>query len=536
MSSEEAPNVVLVGFMGTGKSSLGRRLAARLQRPFLDLDDEVVARAGKPIPRIFAEDGEPAFRALESAAVSAAAARRGQVLATGGGVLLAPQNRRALLARGRLICLRASPATIARRLAGDTGRPLLGADEAAIAARLAERAPAYDLVLEQLDTDGLSPDQALDALCALLERPAPRELWVDVPGRPYPIALGAGLLSAAGRLLRARLGPRRLALISHPALLERYGGPLRASLEAAGFTVTAASFPAGEEHKTLATVSGLYDALLAAGLDRSAAVVALGGGVAGDVAGFVAATFLRGVPFVQVPTSLLAMVDASVGGKTGVDLPQGKNLVGAFKQPELVLIDPALLETLPDRELRSGLAEVVKHGMIAAPALLARLEAGPGATAGGPVIDAALLADAVAVKAAIVAEDPLERGRRAVLNLGHTFGHAFERVSAYRIRHGEAVALGCLAATCLATSLGLCDAALLPRLRASWRHLGLPVTISGYDPDALVDAMATDKKRAHGRLRVILPRALGDVDVFDAPGRTELRGAFESVLVQAERG
>jgi 3-dehydroquinate synthase len=275
-------------------------------------------------------------------------------------------------------------------------------------------------------------------------------------------------------------------------------------------------------------VAGLYDAFVTAGLDRRSPVIALGGGVVGDVAGFAAASYLRGVPFVQAPTSLLAMVDASVGGKTGVDLPQGKNLVGAFKQPALVAIDLETLKTLPSDEFRSGLAEIVKHGIIGDPGLFEAMEGRRGEVSspaptreptpeGGvppPLQLPDLVARAVRVKAAVVQEDPFEQGRRAVLNLGHTFGHAFETLSGYRLRHGEAVSIGLAAATRLAARLALCDAALVERVEILLGRLDLPTRAPGFDPSQVLAAMATDKKRIGSRLRFVLPRAIGDVDVF----------------------
>ena len=301
--------------------------------------------------------------------------------------------------------------------------------------------------------------------------------------------------------------------------------------------------PDGEAHKTLGTAAGLYDAFVAAGLDRRSPVIALGGGVVGDVAGFAAASYLRGVPFVQVPTSLLAMVDASVGGKTGVDLPQGKNLVGAFKQPALVAIDPETLKTLPSDEFRSGLAEVVKAGMIGDPALFAAMEgrrgevsspaptSAPTATGGNtptggvspPLRLPDLIARAVQVKVAVVQEDPFEQGRRAVLNLGHTFGHAFETLSGYRLRHGEAVSIGLAGATRLAARLELCEPDLVGRVETLLGRLGLPIRAHGFASSQVLAAMGADKKRVGGRLRFVLPRAIGDVDLFgDVPDEAVL--------------
>ena len=251
----------------------------------------------------------------------------------------------------------------------------------------------------------------------------------------------------------------------------------------------------------------------------------VGGGVIGDMAGFAAATYLRGVPFVQAPTTLLAMVDASVGGKTGVDLPQGKNLVGAFKQPAAVLMDVATFATLPGDEFRSGLAEVVKHGIIGAPQLFVQLEEE------GPTSLLHLVADAVRVKVNVVEADPYEQGVRALLNLGHTFGHALELVSHFTLRHGEAVAVGTVAAANMAAALGRCDPALAARIAHLLERLGLPIQVEGYDLDAVYAAMAHDKKRSGKTLRFVIPQALGDCVVIDDPGATVVYAALRTVVV-----
>jgi 3-dehydroquinate synthase len=253
--------------------------------------------------------------------------------------------------------------------------------------------------------------------------------------------------------------------------------------------------------------------------------VALGGGVIGDMTGFAAATYLRGVPFVQIPTSLLSMVDASVGGKTGVDLPQGKNLVGAFKQPHLVIMDADVLESLPAVEFRSGLAEVIKHGIIGNPDLFVQLEEH------GPTSMVHLLADAVRVKVEVVQEDPFEQGRRALLNLGHTFGHAIELVSNFEVRHGEGVALGLVAAANMAVEMGRCTPQLAQRIRNLVDRVGLPVQWSGLDSAAVHATMFFDKKRSGKTVRFIIPQALGDVVMIDDPGQDVVRRAIDTVLI-----
>jgi 3-dehydroquinate synthase len=362
-----------------------------------------------------------------------------------------------------------------------------------------------------VETTSKSIAAVADEVAAFAEA---RTLTVRHPGGTYPIHVGAGLRQQLGSALRAAGVPAgsKIAVVSNPQVAALYGADVAATLQEVERSYVAITIPDGEQHKTLSTVATLYERLLAGGLDRSGTVLALGGGVTGDLAGFAAATFMRGVRFVQVPTSLLAMVDASVGGKTGCDLPQGKNLVGAFKQPALVLIDPEVLTTLEPAEFRSGMAEVLKHGVIGDAALFAALEAGPGAVG---KMDAALLARALRVKIEIVEADPFEGGRRAVLNLGHTAGHALERLSDYTLRHGEAVAVGMVVAARLAERLTLADAGLAARIATALAAWGLPTRLPSYPIHTILDAMVHDKKRRAGRLRWVLPRRMGAVEIID---------------------
>ncbi len=523
-------NIVLTGFMGAGKTAVGQVVAERLGRWFIDMDAAIERAAGQPVSAIFAQRGETAFRAMEAEMCRELAGERNLVIATGGGALLSEENRRALGETGLLICLRAPAEVLLARLDGADDRPLLaGPDrQARIEALLAQRAAAYAAIPHQIDTAGLTVEQVAERVIRLARQAegGAATIPVSYPGGSYDILLGDGALVELGQaMLGAGLWPGRCAVVSQPKIAAAHAERLAASVREAGFDPVVVEMPDGEAHKTLATVAGLYDAFVAAGLDRRGPVVALGGGVVGDVAGFAAATYLRGVPFVQVPTSLLAMVDASVGGKTGVDLPQGKNLVGAFKQPALVLIDPETLKTLPSDEFRSGLAEVVKGGMIGDPGLFEIMEGR------GVVGLSELIGRAVRVKVAVVEEDPFESGRRAVLNLGHTFGHAFETLSGYRLRHGEAVSIGLAAATRLAARLALCDAELVERVESLLGRLDLPTRAPGFDPAQVLAAMATDKKRVGGRLRFVLPRAIGDVDVFDDAPVEHVLAVLEEVVV-----
>ncbi|HDQ73613.1 MAG TPA: 3-dehydroquinate synthase [Chloroflexi bacterium] len=510
-------NVVITGFMGTGKTTIGRAVAHELGRPFVDMDAEIEARAGKSVPRIFAEDGEAAFRRLEAALCADLAAQGGRVIATGGGALVDPDNRAAMMASGPVICLTCAPDEILRRVRGSAGRPLLEVADprAEIERLLAARRPVYVAIPWHVDTTGRPVEILVSQVVALAETIT---LPVRYPGGAYPIHVGAGLLAQAGSALRA-VGVAEgtsVALVSNPTVAPLYEEPLTQALQQAGFCTFVCTIPDGERHKTLDTVAALYEQFLAEGLDRGSVVLSLGGGVTGDVAGFAAATLMRGVRFAQVPTTLLAMTDASVGAKTGVDLPQGKNLAGAFKQPEMVLIDPAVLATLDPAETRSGMAEVIKHGVIGAPDLFAELAAAdPTSIDLANPLTPAQLARSLRVKVAIVERDPFEGGRRAVLNLGHTVGHGLERLSDFRLRHGEAVSVGMVAAAWIAVEMALAPPTLAERVTAALSAWGLPITCPPFEAGAIWRAMAYDKKKKGRRLRWVLPLEIGRVDVFD---------------------
>jgi 3-dehydroquinate synthase len=356
-------------------------------------------------------------------------------------------------------------------------------------------------------------------------------LPVSIPGtHAYDITVSTGLLTRTGDLLRNRSKSNRAAVITDSHVGPLHLRALNASLEGAGFEVVAATLPAGEDHKTLAGLLPIYDTLLAARIERSTPLLALGGGLVGDMAGFVAATLLRGVPFVQVPTSLLAMVDASVGGKTGVNHAVGKNLIGAFHQPIAVFIDPTVLTTLPRRELVGGLAECIKHDVIRDADGFARLEQNiHRALALDIDYLADLVAHNVAIKARVVEADPFENGDRAHLNFGHTFGHAIETVSNYSYSHGQSVALGMAAAAHAAASLCMLDEPSRRRITAIIEKAGLPVRGLKLDSDQIVRTMLFDKKVRAGKVRFVLPDRIGHVLIRDDVPQDVVRAAVESL-------
>ncbi|OPZ74857.1 MAG: 3-dehydroquinate synthase [Firmicutes bacterium ADurb.Bin456] len=341
-------------------------------------------------------------------------------------------------------------------------------------------------------------------------------LTVELGERSYPIYIGEGLLEKTGELIKSSISGKTILIVSNSPVFHLYGEIVEASLKRHGFQVVTGIVGAGEEHKNLATAEKLYDLAFASGLDRRCALCALGGGVVGDVAGFVAATYLRGVPLVQLPTTLLAQVDSSVGGKVAVNHPGGKNIIGSFYQPKLVLVDTAAIKTLPPREIKSGLAEIIKYGVIWNPLFHTWLEKNiSGLLAGRPEALALAVQESCRIKASVVEQDETEQGLRAILNFGHTLGHAVETLTRFRVfNHGEAVGLGMSFAARLAANLGLLPAQESERITALIRRGGLPVEVPPDLPaDALVAAMKQDKKAFAGSLTMVLPVAIGRVEV-----------------------
>ena len=336
---------------------------------------------------------------------------------------------------------------------------------------------------------------------------------VELGPRSYDIEIGAGLLAQVGARMKALGMTGRVGVVTNETVAPLYGGAVMASLSDAGFNPVLIEVPDGEEYKSLAWASHLYDRLLAMRFDRKCALTALGGGVVGDLTGFVAATYMRGIPFVQVPTTLLAQVDSSVGGKTGVNHPKGKNMIGAFYQPRYVCSDVATLSTLPDAEFLSGMAEVVKYGVIHDEALFSMLEKGRDDILRKDTrMLARMIRRSCEIKAEVVGKDELEGGLRAILNYGHTVGHAIEALTNYTgFRHGEAVSIGMVAAARLAHRSGLCGRDVEARVEALLISLGLPVRFPGLAPGAVLDAISLDKKSEGGKVRFVLPKRIGEV-------------------------
>jgi shikimate kinase / 3-dehydroquinate synthase len=516
--------IFIYGPPGSGKTSLGRILAEKLGLAFNDLDELVRLRADSSIPDIFLAEGEAGFRQRESAELRTLLEHFSGVVALGGGTLLDPCNRALVDHQGVVLCLAAPLETLLARLNSDPNpRPLVsnqsllpihelpipnpGAiSNQKLSTLLAGRADHYASFTDQLDVSqsGLE-DLAWQAQVRL------GMFRVQGMGAGYDVRVAIGGLECLGELIQARDLGRQAVLVCDSNVAGTYSERALTALHGVGITADLVVIPAGEEFKTIQTVQSLWAGFLNAGLDRSSTVVALGGGVIGDLTGFAAATYLRGVRWVGVPTTLLSMIDASLGGKTGADLPQGKNLVGAFHPPALVLADPTVLRSLPETELRSGFGEVVKHGVIGDPQLFAVCAQGWDG-----VLERMdeVVRRAMAVKIKVIQMDPYEQGQRAALNLGHTLGHALELVSNYTIRHGEAVAIGMAAAARLSGRLGLAEPGLAERIQTVLSGLGLPVAIPpGLDRTSLLTAMGVDKKRKAGKVRLALPVRIGEVQV-----------------------
>jgi shikimate kinase/3-dehydroquinate synthase len=500
----EAPPVALVfiGFMGAGKTSAARAAASLLDARAIDADHEIERRLGTTIDSYFASHGEAAFRQVEEEVVLGLLERPpSPALSLGGGAVLSPRVQEAL-ARHTTVLLDVDVETAWRRC-GNKRRPL-ARDRERFVELHAARLPLYESLADAVLIDSAREHvrQAVPALRALPG--GVKLLWAVTASGSYPVHVGEGLLGSGFWPL-----PGRRFAITDDTVAAHYRVP-EATAEL--------RIPPGEEHKTLTTVEELLRGLAAAGMDHDDHVAALGGGVVGDVGGFCAAVYQRGVRVVQVPTTLVAQVDSAYGGKTGVDLPEGKNYAGAYHQPSAVLVDPATMATLPQGELASGWAEVIKTALIAGGALWERVRA-------GAPLDRDLVLACARTKLAVVAGDERDSGRRQVLNLGHTVGHAIETATGYRrYRHGEAVGLGLLAALTLS---GQTD--LRGEVAALLEARGLPVELDpAIDLEAVLTAVQRDKKRRGGRVGFVLVEAPGDV----RPGRPVPEGELRAAVTE----
>ncbi|GAA4424365.1 bifunctional shikimate kinase/3-dehydroquinate synthase [Georgenia halophila] len=527
--SRSGPRAVLVGLPGAGKSTVGRRVARALGVDFLDTDTALEESAGTTVPDYFRHHGEASFRALEHDVVTRTLAEHDGVLALGGGAVLDPRTRAALAAHP-VVLLEVGVDDALDRLRGSAERPLLVGDPAGRLARLREeRAPVYaEVATTVVDTTGRSTRDVAEEIVRLLPTRIP------VGGADgYDVVVGNGLDHEVVRAVTgagpAALAPR--AFVAHAPATAQRARRVAAVLEGAGVGAVLHELPDAEDAKALDAAAACWDHLGTERFGREDVVVAVGGGATTDVAGFVAASWLRGVRLVNVPTTLLGMVDAAVGGKTGINTAAGKNLVGSFHPPSAVVCDLDTLTTLPAPDLRAGLAEVVKCGFIAEEEILHLVEADDGRAAtdaSAPVLRR-LVELAVAVKARVVGEDLHEAGLREILNYGHTFAHAVERVEGYRWRHGDAVAVGMVFVAELAHAAGLLDAALVTRHRRVLEAVGLPTAYSGASWEELAEAMAHDKKVRGNALRFIVLTDVAHPTVLRDPAPEHLQAAYGAV-------
>lgn len=506
-------NVVLIGFMGTGKSAVGQIVAKRLGWAFVDTDRRIAARERATIPQIFARRGEAYFREVEARVIAEVARRIDTVIATGGGAVLRPENMRRLREGGWIVSLTAPTDVLVRRLDG-AGRPLLRGDVRGSVARLLEqRRPLYRDADLMIDVSRATPERLADAIIEFLGRRERRTIAVRLLTRSYPVHIGDGILPLLGADLLATRAGRRVAVLTHRSLRPAVDTTLVATLRAAGFDPAVLEVAAGEQSKSLAAAGTLFARLAALRCDRNSTLVTAGGGVIGDLGGFVASAYMRGIRLIHVPTTLLAMVDSSIGGKTGINHARVKNLVGTFYQPAAVYADVRWLRTLPERELRSGMAEVIKTAVIGDPALFTFLEQHLGAVLRRePPALAQVIARCAAFKARVVETDEVERAERQILNYGHTIGHAVEAAAGFRqLAHGEAIAIGMALEAALAHRLGLLDAATVQRQNALLARAGLPVHLPAVNRRAVWRALLLDKKRKDGALRWPLLVGIGTV-------------------------
>ena len=547
-----AGNIFLVGLMGAGKTTVGKALAKKLNKRFIDSDHEIEARTGATIPLIFEIEGEASFRRREAEVIRDLTAQDDIVLATGGGAILDPESRTYLNSRGTVIYLRASVHSLLQRTSHDKNRPLLqkGDPRKTLEELTRIRDPLYNEVAHFVIDTGrpnvqylmhsilsqLGPEhgpqatisesqQSSQALNSMMPPPSTSQvLHVDLGDRSYPITIGQSLLDNP-EIVAAKIPGSRVAVVTNTVVAPLYLEQLSFTLAAAGKKVTPIILPDGEEEKNWENLMKVFDVLLAEKCDRKTTLVALGGGVIGDMTGFAAAAYMRGVPFVQIPTTLLSQVDSSVGGKTGINHPLGKNMIGAFYQPQAVIADTLTLNTLPDRELSAGLSEVIKHGAIIDAPFFDWIEANMSQLVAR---DAEALAYAIRrsceIKADVVRQDEREGGLRAILNFGHTFGHAIEAGMGYGVwLHGEAVGCGIVMAADLSHRLGFIDAATKDRITAVVKSAGLPIVAPNLGTERWLELMEVDKKNEGGQIKFILLKPLGSTIIMSVPQDTLLQ-------------
>jgi 3-dehydroquinate synthase len=524
--------IVLNGFMGTGKTTIGKILAHRLGCQFYDLDDVIEKEEGKSVEQIFRDHGEQYFRAVESSKLTDVLKKEG-VIALGGGALKNSTNLEAVLSQDNLLIgLCCNAGEIVKRVQNDdVVRPLLKNEEEPVLKvqqLLEERQNIYQHFDMQMDTTNLTPDQVALTIeqCAV-----PKMSRVTYPDGSYPIFVGRDLLNSLGTFIKHRNKARKVAIVTNEIVGDLYLDAVLRSLKEQSIETAVILVPDGEDGKNLDTVKGIYDQLAEMGVDRSSILLALGGGITGDMCGFAAASYMRGISYIQVPTTLLSMVDSSIGGKTGVNIPAGKNLVGAFKQPEMVVMDLDVLQTLPDEELLNGFGELIKHGFIADAALVNSIE-----KFGGSIKELihqeqfpAILFQSLQVKRKVVQIDPFEKKERMTLNFGHTLGHAIEKASNHQIPHGQAVLIGMWFAILLSERLNGLPGNEVMKLSKIYDQFNLPHNLNGYKISDLKKYIKMDKKKKDETYRWILLNHIGEAVIRNYSTIEEMDELLESM-------
>lgn len=525
------PNIILTGFMATGKTTIGKLLAKHLGYKFVDTDELIIQRAGMPVADIFRQKGEAVFRKMESELAKELSGKEGLVISTGGRMMLDPDNAAILNLKGQVFCLAATPEEIFDRISKDkhAKRPLLETSNPMqqVVELLKQREEGYGK-FPQMRTSAKTPDEVTTNLVGIIRANPDLRLSITASDIHYDYIVGGGILPFVPQLAGIK-GP--IAVITDSNVGKLYSKSL-------GHTDTIISVNPGQKYKTLTTVESICEELVKKGFDRSTTIIALGGSAISGLAGFVAAIYMRGVDFVQCPTSLLSMADTSIGGKSGINLSQGKNLIGAFKQPKAVIADIATLQSLSAEEFSFGMAEVIKHGLIGGKDLFDKIKNGEwrwGEESFQPSLSGLqdLVAQAIQVKIHIVQEDPFQKGRRALLNLGHTFAHAIEQASNHNVRHGEAVAMGLVASSNLSARLGYCEHNLQQKVEMVLTRSGLPVRIPAMvNTQNIIKAIHRDKKRSGDRLHFVLMRDVGDVFIEEGVSQATVVETLEEITVK----
>jgi 3-dehydroquinate synthase len=517
--------IFLTGFMGAGKTTAGTRLAERLGYTFVDLDSYISSSTGGSIKDIFRVAGESAFRFLERRALlEVAAMGQSIVVATGGGVPLDPLNRAVMKAAGIVFYLETSFDTLTRRIPEDPERPLWGEDARDL---LEKRRPFYEEADFTVTTDGMGVQDTVDKILTMSEG-APRQVPVLVPKAPYPVYIGKGIMQDFRRLLGRHARPEGLFVVADERVMSLHEPFIRSSMPK--IPCTFMTVPQGEETKSMSVLSSVLDAMADAGVNRQWACVAVGGGVTGDLAAFASSVFMRGIPVIHVPTTLLAQVDSSIGGKTAVDLAGGKNLAGTFHQPLAVISDTDFLATLDASLIQDAMAEVVKYAIVMDRGLFEYLEEA------SELDFQKVVAMCATDKASVVSRDEREGGLRRILNFGHTLGHALEHAQGYRTSHGSVVEAGMHFSIWLSQRLELVDektATRMRRLIQKWTH---PFTDLAYsDPLAIEQAISSDKKSSLDGIHFVLTCGIGDGTVKKL-SRSQILGAYGRFFGESSEG